>query len=498
MSTFDAMREYIAETARYESIMAMVEWDQQTYLPTKANDYRAEQITLLSGLIHRRNTDPQLGEWLSELSEQNYDDVRVSATVRNAKRDYDKATKLPADLVEALARCTAKAHQVWIEARTADDYSIFQPMLQEVISLKQQQADAIGFDECRYDALLDDYEPEIKTSEICPLLEGLRQELVPLVQTIMDSGKSAPVELLTRNFPISAQSKFGRQAAAAIGFDFDSGRLDVAHHPFCTELGPRDCRITTRYDEQFFSSAFFGTLHEAGHGMYEQGLPIDWYGMAPGKYVSLGVHESQSRLWENQVGRSRAFWQHFLPIASEHFPGPLAGVSLDEWFWAINDVRPSLIRVEADEATYNLHIIIRFELEQELVDGSLAVADAPAAWNERYEKYLGIKPASDADGILQDVHWSAGLLGYFPTYSLGNLYSAQLFEKANDDLGDLNEQFAKGEFSPLLDWLRANVHSLGSCYSAKELVRRATGREISHDALMRHLSGKLNPLYLTE
>ena len=244
MSTFDAMREYIAETARYESIMAMVEWDQQTYLPTKANDYRAEQITLLSGLIHRRNTDPQLGEWLSELSEQNYDDVRVSATVRNAKRDYDKATKLPADLVEALARCTAKAHQVWNEARTADDYSIFQPMLQEVISLKQQQADAIGFDECRYDALLDDYEPEIKTSEIRPLLEGLRQELVPLVQTIMDSGKSAPVELLTRNFPISAQSKFGRQAAAAIGFDFDSGRLDVAHHPFCTELGPRDCQRT--------------------------------------------------------------------------------------------------------------------------------------------------------------------------------------------------------------------------------------------------------------
>jgi carboxypeptidase Taq len=368
-------------------------------------------------------------------------------------------------------------------------------MLEQVITLKQEQADAIGFVDSRYDALLDEYEPGMKTAELRPILEALRQDLVPLVQAITDSGKSAPVDLLHRKYPTDAQSVFGTEAATAIGFDFNSGRLDVTHHPFCTTLGPNDCRITTRYDQEFFSSAFFGILHEAGHGMYEQGLPTDWFGLPPGKAVSLGIHESQSRLWENQVGRSHAFWQHFLPMAKQRFPETLADVSLDDWFWAVNDVRPSLIRVEADEATYNLHIIIRFELEQELIDGTLAVADAPTAWNERYEKYLGIVPESNANGVLQDIHWSCGLVGYFPTYSLGNLYSAQLFEKADEDLGGLNDQFACGQFRPLLDWLREHVHNPGQCYSAKHLVKRVTGRDLSHDALMRHLSGKLTPLY---
>jgi carboxypeptidase Taq len=336
----------------------------------------------------------------------------------------------------------------------------------------------------------------MRTAELRPILEGLRQELVPLVQSIMGSDRTAPVDLLHRNYPLDAQSEFGTAAATAIGFDFTSGRLDVTHHPFCATLGPNDCRITTRYDKQFFSSAFFGILHEAGHGMYEQGLPADWFGLPPGKAASLGIHESQSRLWENQVGRGRAFWQHFLPLAKERFPVSLGDVSLDEWFWAVNDIRPSLIRVEADEATYNLHIVIRFELEQELIHGTLAVADAPTAWNERYEKYLGLVPETNANGILQDIHWSCGLVGYFPTYSLGNLYSAQLFEKADADLGGLSSPFSKGEFRPLLEWLREHVHRAGQCYSAKNLVKRVTGRDLSHDALIRHLSDKLTPLYL--
>ncbi|MCA9214803.1 MAG: carboxypeptidase M32 [Planctomycetales bacterium] len=495
MSTLQSIKEHLAETARYESILSLLHWDQQTYIPAKAHDYRAEQVTTLSGLIHRRSTDPKLGEWLDEAAEIGDDSIQVAAVIRHAKRDFDRATKLPAELVEELARCTSKAHQVWVESRAANDFAIFQPMLEQVVSLKQQQADAIGFDECRYDALLDEFEPDMRTSEVCPLLERLRSELVPLVNAIMDSGKTAPANILERTYPVDAQARFGKEAAAAIGFDFQRGRIDVTHHPFCTELGPHDCRILTRYDEKFFSSAFFGTLHEAGHGMYQQGLPADWYGTGPGKYVSLGVHESQSRLWENQVGRSRAFWQHFFSIANSYFPTALDGVSLDDWYWAVNDVRPSLIRVEADEATYNLHIIVRFEIEQELIDGSLAACDAPDAWNARYEKYLGITPDSDANGILQDVHWSEGLFGYFPTYSLGNLYSAQLFEKANEELGSLEEQFSAGEFTPLLKWLQDNVHGKGSCYSAKELVERATGTALSHDALMRHLADKLNPLY---
>ena len=496
MTAFDSIRKHFDETARYESILALLEWDQQTFLPKKGSDYRAEQITTLSGLIHRRRTDPKLGDWLSELVDLDSSSLQVVAAVRNAKRQFERFAKLPAELVEALARCTAMAHRVWATARESDDFQSFQPMLEEMVSLKRQQADAIGFKECRYDALLDEYEPEIRTSHIRPLLEGLRSELVPLLQAIRDRGKSAPIHLLNRRFSEGAQSKFARRIAATIGFDFDRGRLDSTLHPFCTEMGPSDCRITTRFDENFFSTAFFGTLHEAGHGMYEQGLPTDWYGMAPGKFASLGVHESQSRLWENQVGRSLAFWQHFMPTAVEHFPNSLAGIGLDDWYWAINDVRPTLIRVEADEATYNLHIIIRFELEQELIDGALSVGDAPAAWAERYEKYLGIRPTGDAEGILQDVHWSAGLFGYFPTYSLGNLYSAQLFEKADEDVGGLNEQFARGEFEPLLSWLRHNIHSKGQCLAAKDLVRQVTGCELSHDALMRHLRGKLSPLYL--
>ncbi|MEX0977907.1 MAG: carboxypeptidase M32 [Pirellulales bacterium] len=277
--------------------------------------------------------------------------------------------------------------------------------------------------------------------------------------------------------------------------DFRRGRLDVTAHPFCTELGPNDCRITTRYDEHFFNGAFFGTLHEAGHGIYDQGLRTDWYGLPPGEYVSLGIHESQSRLWENLVGRSRAFWQHFFPALQQAFPAALSGVSLDGFYFAINDVRPSLVRVEADEATYNLHILVRFELEQALLKGDLPVSDLPGAWNEKYHQYLGIRPDSDSDGVLQDVHWSAGLVGYFPTYSLGNLYASQFFEQAEKDLGALAPQFARGEFAPLRRWLTENIHRHGRCFSAAELVQRITGKPLSHAPLIAHLRKKLGPLY---
>ena len=291
------------------------------------------------------------------------------------------------------------------------------------------------------------------------------------------------------------QQRFGEAAAARIGFDFNRGRLDVTTHPFCTHLGPHDCRLTTRYDERHFPGAFFGTLHEAGHGLYEQGLRPDAFGLPPGDAISLGIHESQSRTWENLVGRSRAFWDYFYPQAREAFPEALADVPLADFYFAINDVRPSLIRVEADEATYNLHIIIRFELEQALLNDDLSVADLPAAWNEKYGQLLGITPPNDREGVLQDVHWSAGYFGYFPTYSLGNLYASQLFEQADRDTGGLSAHFARGEFAPLLDWLREKIHRVGRCYTAAELVERVTGRPLSHEPLLAHLRGKFGPLY---
>jgi carboxypeptidase Taq len=319
--------------------------------------------------------------------------------------------------------------------------------------------------------------------------------LVPLVAAIVESGRQPNLEVLRRRCPLDAQEKFGQQVAAAIGFDFTAGRLDVTHHPFCCTTGPRDVRLTTRYFEDFFPSALFSTMHEAGHGIYEQGLRADQFGLPTGEAVSLGVHESQSRMWENLVGRSRAFWEHFYPVAKQTFPGTFDEVTLDDFYFAINDVRPSLIRVEADEATYNLHVMVRFELEQALLLDELRVADLPGAWQEKYQQYLGIQSPTDTDGVLQDVHWGAGLVGYFPTYSLGNLYAAQLFEKAERDLGDFSEMFRRGEFMPLREWLRTNVHEPGRRYAPAELVGRITGESISHGPLMRQLHGKFGPLY---
>jgi carboxypeptidase Taq len=327
------------------------------------------------------------------------------------------------------------------------------------------------------------------------VLAGLREQLVPLVAEIAASSRRPNLDLLKRPIPIALQEKLGRQAVEAFGYDFTAGRLDVTDHPFCTTLGPRDVRLTTRYDPHFLPGSFFSTLHEAGHGMYEQGLPADRYGLPTGQAVSLGIHESQSRMWENLVGRSRAFWEYFYPQTQAAAPEAFADVPLDEFYFAINEVRPSLIRTEADEATYNLHILVRFELEQALVLDELHVADLPTAWREKYRNYLGIEPPNDADGVLQDVHWSSGAIGYFPTYSLGNLYAAQLFEQASRDLGDLHATFRRGEFRPLLEWLRKNIHSHARRYPAAALARRVTGHPLSHDALIRQLRQKLAPLY---
>ena len=495
---FDALCRNVRETAAWESIQAALEWDERTMLPPEGGEYRAEQVTLLSGAIHRRRTDPQVGEWLeqlatSELAADPHSDA--GATIRQLKREYDKRVKLPLRLVEELTRATMLGQQAWVKARAAKDFAAFAPQLKTIVDLKKEYAAALGFASQPYDALLDDNEPGAKTAEVAAVLADLRSQLAPLVAAIVASGRAPDRSLLARRYPVAAQESFGKQAAAAIGFEFQRGRLDVTHHPFCTNLGPHDCRITTRYDERYFPQAFFGILHEAGHGIYDQGLRTEQYGLPPGTYVSLGIHESQSRMWENLVGRSRAFWTHFFPQAQAAFPEALSDVSVDNFFFAINNVQPSLIRVEADEATYNLHIIVRFELEQALLAGQLSIDDLPGAWRAKYREYLGIEPPDDAAGVLQDVHWSAGLMGYFPTYSLGNLHASQLYEAADRDLGGLEAQFARGEFRPLREWLREKIHTHGQCYSATELARRATGEPLSCAALMRHLRGKLGPLY---
>jgi carboxypeptidase Taq len=497
-AAFEELCSLAREAALIESIEANLGWDERTYMPPAAGPYRAEQMTYLSGLAHKKRTSPRLGDLLSQLagSELASDPQSdAGATIRQLKRQYDKRIKLPQALVEELTRASVLGQQAWVKARQDDDFASFAPHLEKIYHLKRQQAECLGYKESPYDALLDDFEPDAKTADVARVLAGLRAELVPLVQAIMQCGRRGPVEILQREYPAAAQEAFAKAAAAAIGFDFTRGRLDVTHHPFCTGLGPHDCRITTRYDERFFNTAFFGTLHEAGHGIYDQGLRVDQFGLPPGTYLSLGVHESQSRMAENLVGRSRAFWLHFFPQLQGAFPAAVGDVKLDAFFWAINHVAPSLIRVEADEATYNLHIIVRFELEQALLSQDLAVGDLPGAWREKYQQYLGIEPINDADGSLQDVHWSAALVGYFPTYSLGNLYAVQFFEQADRDLGGLDAMFARGEFQPIKQWLNEKIHHRGQCYTAAELVQLITGKPLSHAPLIRHLRTKLSPLY---
>jgi carboxypeptidase Taq len=495
---YDQVCQYSRQTALLGSIEATLGWDERTMMPRAGAEHRAEQMTLLAGMIHQRQTDPRLGRWLAELADSPLAADKHSdtgATIRQWKRWYDKKVKLPRTLVEELTRTAVLGQSVWQEARQNNDFAAFRPLLEKTFRLKRQEAEALGYPQCPYDALLDDYEPEETTANVARVLGDLRGALVPLVAEIRASGRTPDVSILRRSFPVAAQEAFGREAAARIGFEFDRGRLDVTTHPFCTGLGPNDCRITTRYDEHFFGSAFFGILHEAGHAIYDQGLRADQYGLPLGKAVSLGIHESQSRLWENLVGRSRAFWEYFHADAQRHFPSALGDVPLDAFHFAVNDVRPSPIRVEADEATYNLHILVRFELEQALLNDDLSVADLPGAWNEKYRQYLGIEPASDAEGVLQDIHWSGGGVGYFPTYALGNLYAAQLFAQADADLGPLDKQFARGEFGPLRGWLREKVHRQGRRYSAAELVRRITGQELSHASLIEQLRARLGPLY---
>jgi carboxypeptidase Taq len=495
-STFEKLAQHSRETALLNSIESLLGWDERTMLPAGGGDYRAEQMTLLAGMVHCRRTEPQLGEWLAELIETKLDPHSDhGATVRELKRQYDRRVKLPQALVEELARVSVLGQQAWVTARANNDFASFRPLLEKTFKLKREAADAIGYEECRYDALLDEFEPGALTSQVTRVLAALREELVPLVAEIARSNHKPDISILARDYPIEAQEAFARDVASRCGFEFHRGRLDVTAHPFCSSIGPHDCRITTRYDAHHFTSAFFGVLHEAGHGIYDQGLRPDWFGLPPGEAISLGIHESQSRLWENFVGRSRAFWQCFFHTVRERFPKALGDVSLESFYAAINDVRPSLIRVESDEATYNLHILIRFELEQALVSDELRVADLPAAWSEKYRHYLGISPPNDSDGVLQDIHWSAGLVGYFPTYSLGNLYAAQLFVQADKDLGGLAKQFAAGEFQPLREWLRKQIHEPGQCYTADELVQRVTGKPLSHMPLVRYLRGKFGELY---
>ncbi|MFN0197062.1 MAG: carboxypeptidase M32 [Planctomycetaceae bacterium] len=495
---YQELIDVLKQVALLSSCANVLGWDEQTYLPPGGAEHRANQLSLLAGIIHERATSPRIGEILTELEQTGtfnaLDDH--SANVREARRSYDRAVKLPRRLVEELSRVTSLGQQAWVEARKHARFADFLPWLEQIVALKREQATALSRGNGpAYDALLDEFEPGATTHSIAAVFEPLRKELVELAAEIRDSRRPPHDEILTRKYPVDRQKEFAIEAAKKIGFSFHDGRLDVAAHPFCSGMGPGDCRLTTRYDEHDLPQAFFGVLHEAGHGIYEQGLEHSAFGTPIGETASLGIHESQSRMWENFVGRSLPFWEYFYGPLKETFSESLGDVTLEQFYTAINTVQSSFIRVESDEVTYNLHIMLRFEMEQQLISGHLPCRDVSEAWNDRFKHDFGLDVPNDAMGCLQDIHWSGGLIGYFPTYALGNMYAAQFFAHANRELGDLSAMFRKGDFQPLKDWLNQKVHQPGKRYMPQELLFHVTGERLSPTPLIRHLTAKYSALY---
>ena len=485
----------VRELRSARAILALLDWDLETYMPRGAAEDRAEHTAFLSGFAHERLVSDEFGRLLEQCEAEDVGDDYARATnVREMRRERDRAAKLPKELVEKIARATTLSRNAWVKAREESHFPTFAPNVQELLDLKREVAERVGWESEPYDALMDEFEPSARAAAVQDVFEGLKAELVPLVAAIAAAPRQPDASLRKRHCPRDAQDAFNRRIVKAMGFDFEIGRIDVSTHPFCTSMSPRDVRFTTRFDENYMPMSLFGVMHEAGHALYEQGFDPANVGTPMADSVSLGIHESQSRLWENQIGRGRAFWKHFFPLLTENFP-TMADVKLDDWVHVINTVEPSFIRVEADEVTYSLHIMLRFDIERRLFRNELAVSDIPDAWNAGMQELLGITPPNDAKGCLQDVHWSLGIFGYFPTYALGNLYAAQFFEAAQAAIPDLDAKLERGELLPLREWLRENVHRHGMRYTAGELVRKVSGRDLSHQAFVQYLQTKLRPMY---
>lgn len=479
------------EATVLSSCMDLLEWDEEVSMPRGGAEHRATQMALLAGLVHDRSSDPRFDDLLSavEASALVGDaESPAAVNVRELRRSFDRERRLPRRLVEESARVTTLASQHWMRARERKEYKSFAPWIDRIFELAREEAEAVGYVEAPYDALLDDYEPGITTQQLSALFAHLKGALLPLVESLRGEPAPAPPHVLAREFPVDRQRLLFEGIATALGFDFERGRLDVGHHPFCTSIGPGDVRIAIRYHARNFAQGLFALLHEVGHALYDQGLDPEHHGTPMGEAASLGLHESQSRLWENLVGRSHGFWVHFYPQVRSAFHEALHDISLDAFRRVINHAAPSVVRVQADELTYDLHILIRFELEQALLSGDLRGADLPGAWAEAYRRYLGVAPKNDREGCLQDGHWSEGLIGYFPTYTLGNVYAAQLFAAAERELGPLDAAFAVGDFRTLREWLNTRVHRHGRRYSVATAIQRATGSTPDPTALIQSLA----------
>ena len=500
--TLATLKSRLLEIQHLKDAAALLSWDQETYMPAGGGQTRAEQLATLQTLAHAKFVSSEIEDLLLEhvdpatgFAKDNGLDDASRALVRETWRDFSRAKKLPSDFVNRLERECSLAQQVWTEARQRDDFMHFLPNLQTVVALKFEEVDYLGYDDSPYDALLDTYEPGATTAQLQPLFATLRHELLELLQHVREAASPPDDQVLFQTYDEQQQLAFGKLVLHSMGYDFNRGRLDLSAHPFTTSFHPTDVRVTTRVFEKDLPSCLFSCIHEGGHGLYDQGLPQEHYGTPLGESISLGMHESQSRLWENNVGRSKAFWKHFFPLLRQYFPAQLGMVSLDTFHAALNTVKPSLIRVEADEVTYNLHIMVRFEIELALIEKQVQVKDLPDLWREKMREYLGVVPERNAEGVLQDVHWSLGALGYFPTYTLGNLYASMFFQQACQDIPALETDIQRGNLLSLKTWLNRNIHQCGRQYSPPELLHRVTGRSLSVEPFLSYLRTKIGDIY---
>jgi carboxypeptidase Taq len=489
VSAIETLRDRIGVVHDLDRASALLGWDQQTKMPPGGAEVRAEQLATLGRLAHEALTSDEMGALLDELTsaEESLDyDSDEASLIRLVRRNWDKARRVPAELEAEMSRAASLAMPVWVKARQEADFSQFLPALQKNVELRRRYVECFDEYDEPYDVLLDDFEPGMKTAEVRAVFDRLKEEQIPLVAEIRQQGER-PVR--GGPFPIERQKEFELKVIDRFGYDPQEWRLDTAVHPFASSIAISDIRLTTRYFEDNLDG-LFGTMHETGHGLYEHGVAPELERTPLAHGASLGFHESQSRMWENMVGRSLPFWRHFFPQLQATFPEAVGAATVEDWYRSVNWVEPSLIRVEADEATYNLHIILRFELEQELLAGSIDLAELPRIWNERMQEYLGVEPPNDAVGVLQDMHWAVGLIGYFSTYALGNVVSAQLWEKVTAEIPDLHDQFERGEFGALAAWLRENLWRHGRKYMPRELIERITGGGLDPEPYLRYLRGK--------
>ena len=491
------LKEILGELVDLNAVGALLGWDQQTYMPRGGAEARGYQSATIGKIAHEKFISEEVGKLLDELSQAAADldpDSDERRLIKVTRRLYDKEVKVPTEWVMEFAQVTTAAHQAWGEARAENNFSKFQPFLEKVVDLRRRYAEIFAPYDHIYDPLLDDFEPGLKTADVKAIFDILRPQQVELIKAIQ-SVPQVDNSFLHQKFDEQKQWDFGVEVITKFGFDWNRGRQDKALHPFTTGFSINDVRITTRVNPDYLNMALFGTMHETGHALYDLGSDQKYERSPLAGGASLAIHESQSRMWENLVGRSLPFWEYFYPRLQEFFPSQLGNISLDMFYKGINRVEPSLIRVEADEATYNLHIMLRLEIEIALMEGTLAVKDLPEAWNSRMREYLGLTPPNDAQGVLQDIHWSAWMIGYFSTYALGNLVSAQLWERINQDIPDLPEQIRQGKFDSLLGWLRENIHRHGAKYEPQELVQCVTGSKIDPAPYIHYLKAKLGKVY---